>query len=69
MWTTFVESAVEKIWRLTWKECKQGLWRVLLGPTAIAEHKTKFGRCLTVNGYTIDLDRKLVLISQRNARK
>jgi hypothetical protein len=47
----------------------QGLCRELLGPTAIAEHKTKWGRCLTVIGYTIDLDKRLVLISQRNARK
>jgi hypothetical protein len=39
----------------------QRLCRDLLGPTAIAEHETKSGRCLTVIGYTIVLDRKLVL--------
>ena len=45
------------------------LCTTLLGPTAIAEHKTEVGRRLDAIGYTIDLDMRLVTISKKNFLK
>lgn len=42
------------------------LCRGLLGPKAVSDKKTMFGRCLPVLGYSVDLDRCLVGISERN---
>jgi hypothetical protein len=66
-----LESAGIKVWRRTIPDLErvQGLYRELLGATAIAEYKTKYERCLKVIVYTINLDKKLVLISQKNVRK
>jgi hypothetical protein len=41
----------------------------LLGPAAVAVHKTESGRRLTEIGYTIDLNERLVEISDRNVAK
>lgn len=51
------------------KEAAYKLCTALLGPTAIAEHKTECGRRLEVIGYTIDLDLRLVTISKKNFLK
>ena len=51
------------------KENAYKLCTALLGPTAIAEHKTEVGRRLDVIGYTIDLDTRLVTISKKNFLK
>lgn len=41
----------------------------LLGPTAVEEKKTEWGRRLTIIGWDIDLDQRLVSIARRNALK
>jgi hypothetical protein len=41
----------------------------LLGPGAVADHKTESGRRLTEIGFDIDLDRQLVEISEGNVAK
>ena len=57
--------------------CRRTMWpsvlreisaliRQLLGEGALADEKTEAGRCVSVIGYTIDLDKRLVFISQRN---
>ena len=43
----------------------QDIIRRLLGDDAVAENKTVTGRSVTVIGYTLDLDSRLVLISHR----
>lgn len=41
----------------------------LLGPSAVAHHKTESGRKLTEIGFDIDLDRSLVCLSDRNGAR
>ena len=41
----------------------------LLGPTAVEEKKSEWGRRLTIIGWDIDLDQRLVSIARRNALK
>ena len=41
----------------------------LLGSTSIEERKTESGRRLTITGWDLDLDRRLVAISRKNAMK
>ena len=47
-------------------ELVKSLIRKLLGDDAVAENKTVSGRCVTVIGYTLDLDSCRVTISERN---
>ena len=47
----------------------RGLCHGLLGPEAVEESKTEWGRRLTVIGWDIDLNLRLVTVARRNALK
>ena len=38
----------------------------LLGPSAVADEKTEWGRRLDIIGFTVDLDSRRVTISKKN---
>ena len=50
-------------------DAASSLCRGLLGPLAIEDSKTEWGRRLTIIGWDLDLDNRLVAIARKNALK